>query len=161
MPGIVGLIGSKPAADSQRAVLSMVASMMHESSYECGTLSAPELGVYAGWTAHTGSFASRECRDDDRSHVRVLMAGECVSDHGWPKVADRYLEEGDRFVSELNGLFSGLVINRTSRRTLLFNDRFGLERLYFHQTADAVYFASEAKALLRVLPHLRSFDDAG
>ena len=62
---------------------------------------------------------------------------------------------------ELNGLFSGLLIDRRRRRAFLFNDRYGVERVYVHQTEDATYFASEAKALLRVLPATRSFDDEG
>ena len=156
MPGIVGIIGPKPAAESQHLVRTMVAGMMHEPFYECGTRSVPELGVYAGWTAHAGSFASRECRDNARPDVTALMAGECVADTGWPRIHSLYREQGDRFVSRLNGLFSGLVVDRSRRRTILFNDRFGLERLYFHQTVDCFYFASEAKALLHVLLERRN-----
>ena len=47
------------------------------------------------------------------------------------------------------------------RARVLFNDRYGVERVYVHETEHATYFASEAKALLRVLPALRSFDDEG
>jgi asparagine synthase (glutamine-hydrolysing) len=36
-----------------------------------------------------------------------------------------------------------------------------MERLYLHEAADAFYFASEAKALLRILPELRRFDEQG
>ncbi len=36
-----------------------------------------------------------------------------------------------------------------------------MERIYWHETPDAFYFASEAKALLRVLPELREFDREG
>ena len=68
---------------------------------------------------------------------------------------------GENWVVELNGLFSGLLIDRRRGRAFLFNDRYGVERVYVHQTEDATYFASEAKALLRVLPATRSFDDEG
>ena len=34
---------------------------------------------------------------------------------------------------------------------VLFNDRYGLNRVYYHEEADAFYFASEAKSLLSVL----------
>ena len=64
-------------------------------------------------------------------------------------------------MAELNGLFSGLLIDRRRARALLFNDRYGVERVYVHQTEHGTYFASEAKALLRVLPATRSFDDEG
>ena len=35
-----------------------------------------------------------------------------------------------RFVAGLNGLFSGLLIDRARRHVLLFNDRYGSERIY-------------------------------
>jgi asparagine synthase (glutamine-hydrolysing) len=161
MPGIVGIVSRKPAAQCQRLVAAMVGSMMHEPFYESGTCCLPDVGVYAGWIAHPASFAQRESRGDGRQDVVVAMAGDCVADGGWPRVADLYRESGDGFVTRLNGLFSGLLIDRRRSRALLFNDRFGLERIYYHETSDACYFASEAKALLRVLPELRAFDDAG
>jgi len=40
----------------------------------------------------------------------------------------------------------------------LFNDRYGLHRIYYQETDAGVFFASEAKALLKVLPELRSLD---
>jgi asparagine synthase (glutamine-hydrolysing) len=70
-----------------------------------------------------------------------------------------YEEEGDRFFEKLNGLFSGLLIDKRRKTAFLFNDRYGAERIYFHEDRGAVYFASEAKALLRVLPRLREFDE--
>ncbi len=38
-----------------------------------------------------------------------------------------------------------------NEKRMLFNDRYGVERIYWHETNDAFYFASEAKALLRSL----------
>ena len=72
-----------------------------------------------------------------------------------------YATQGDRFVAELNGLFAGLLIDRARRQALLFNDRYGSERLYSYDKNGVTYFASEAKALLAVLPELRAFDDTG
>jgi asparagine synthase (glutamine-hydrolysing) len=53
------------------------------------------------------------------------------------------------------------LIDKRKRKIFLFNDRYGLERIYWHKQEDVFYFASEAKALLRVLPELREFDDHG
>jgi asparagine synthase (glutamine-hydrolysing) len=44
---------------------------------------------------------------------------------------------------------------------IIFNDRYGMERVYWHEGLDGVFFASEAKALLRVLPSLRVLDERG
>ena len=72
-----------------------------------------------------------------------------------------YEEEGDRFFEKLNGLFSGLLIDKRQAKAFLFNDRYGVERIYWHETKDAIFFASEAKALLRILPEQRAFDEEG
>ena len=52
----------------------------------------------------------------------------------------------------LNGRFQGLLTDRTRRTALLFNDRYGMQRIYYHQGRDTFYFAAEAKALLAVRP---------
>jgi len=44
---------------------------------------------------------------------------------------------------------------------MLFNDRFGLQRIYYHEAKDAFYFAAEAKAILKVRPELRALDPRG
>ena len=45
--------------------------------------------------------------------------------------------------------------------TTLFNDRYGMHRIYYHQSKEAFYFAAEAKAILRVRPELRKADPRG
>jgi asparagine synthase (glutamine-hydrolysing) len=163
MPGIAGVISSKSAGECERMVTAMIATMKHEPFYESGACSAPAMGVYAGWTAHPRSFAARESAagQPPNRDLMWVWSGECAGETVGVDIATSYIRLGDGFVRELNGLFSGLLIDRDRGRILLFNDRYGLERIYFHQTTDALYFASEAKALLEVLPGLRAFDDAG
>jgi asparagine synthase (glutamine-hydrolysing) len=72
-----------------------------------------------------------------------------------------YQKLGDRFWTSLNGLFSGLLIDRKRKKAFLFNDRYGMERIYFAETPDVFYFASEAKAILSVHPEAREFDPEG
>jgi asparagine synthase (glutamine-hydrolysing) len=72
-----------------------------------------------------------------------------------------YEEEGDQFFQKLNGLFSGLLIDKRRNRAFLFNDRYGFDRVYVAETRDGLFFASEAKAILNVLPDRRAFDPAG
>ena len=177
MPGIVGIISRKPAAETARLVKTMIASMRHESFYATGTFAAPELGVSAGWLAHENSFADHQVFQNETKDIALIFSGECFvpaeiknrlaqnghrfSETGGDCLAHLYEEEGEKFLEKLNGLFSGLLIDRRQRKVFLFNDRYGMERIYWHETGDAFYFASEAKALLRVLPELREFDREG
>lgn len=176
MPGITGIISRKPAAECERIVQAMLATMGHEVFYRCGTCSAPSLGVYAGWTWFADSPGPIRAFWDE-GPVGLILAGECFADEaanqalekrgrlldgnpfGW--IVQLYEELGPDFVEKINGLFSGLLIDRRSNRAFLFNDRYGVQRLYWHETDGDFYFASEAKALLRVLPGLREFDDEG
>lgn len=177
MPGIVGIISRKPAAESARLVQTMAATLRHESFYAAGTFAAPELGVSAGWVAHENSFAAKQVFQNGSKDIALVFCGECFADAetknllkqngrefserdgGW--LVSLYEIAGEKFFEKLNGLFCGLLIDGRQKKVFLFNDRYGMERIYWHETPDAFYFASEAKALLRVLPALREFDPEG
>lgn len=167
MPGIVGFISRLPPAECERRVEVMVRRLKHEPFYVSGTRAFPELGIYSGWVAMAGSFAAGQVFENERGDVTLLWSGECFSDapssgkSPGRELVRRYEEQGDSFINSLNGLFSGLLVDRRQLRAFLFNDRFGLERLYWCETNDGVYFASEAKALLAVVPETRVFDETG
>ncbi len=151
--------------------------MEHESFYNAGTYSIPEMGIYASWVTRDNSFASGQPFFNEAKDIVLIIAGECFVDasnrttlrqkgHKLERAAGSslvhlYEEEGDRFFEKLNGFFSGLLIDKRQSKAFLFNDRYGVERVYLHETKGAVYFASEAKGLLRVLPELREFDEKG
>ena len=54
-----------------------------------------------------------------------------------------------------------ILIDYARRQALLLNDRYGIERIYVHERGDTLFFASEAKALLSILPELREWDEQG
>ena len=51
-----------------------------------------------------------------------------------------YEEEGDKFLEKLNGLFSGLLIDKRQKRAVLFNDRYGVERIYYYEVERQLLF---------------------
>jgi len=165
LPGILGIISRKTPQRCEALLEAMAASMQHEPHYVSGLAALPEVGVYAGWVAHPNSFAAAQSGHRWNSDITLVFSGECLRDAGdgadrkW--IIDQYEAMGEKCFAELNGLFSGLLVDRRRNLAFLFNDRYGAERLYVHEAADAVYFASEAGALLRVIPELRSFDDIG
>src|SRR6266436_7639720 len=177
MPGIVGIINRRATYGCETLVMAMVDSMKHESFHVSGTYCAKDLGVYCGWVALDNSFVASQVFLNEQKDVALIFSGDCFVDnelrprleqkghrldkHRGDWLVHLYEEEGDQFFEKLNGLFSGLLIDKKRNRAFLFNDRYGMERIYFCETKDATYFASEAKALLRVLPELRSFDQEG
>ena len=71
---------------------------------------------------------------------------------------DRY---GDRFVEHLNGQFAIALWDRTRQRLVLARDRAGIRPLFHTRARGRVWFASEIKALLAVLPERASLHADG
>ena len=70
-------------------------------------------------------------------------------------------EDDPEFPAELNGFFHGLLVDQSKGLAMLFNDRFGMHRIYYYESKDAFYFAAEAKAILTVCPELRTLEARG
>jgi asparagine synthase (glutamine-hydrolysing) len=94
----------------------------------------------------------------DPEIVAALKARGHAIDGEGPAYLVHVYEDDPTFPCGLNGRFHGLLSDRRRGRTMLFNDRYGMQRLYYHQSKDAFYFAAEAKAILAVLPELRQLD---
>jgi asparagine synthase (glutamine-hydrolysing) len=171
VPGIVGIFTKLPRGQAERELAVMLAAQCHHSSYVCGTWGDETQGIYVGWTARKGSFADRMPLRNERGDVVLVFSGEDFSDpdvsrqlkkrgHEFNDSPSSYLvhlyEEDFSFPACLNGRFHGLLIDRGRHTNVLFNDRYGLKRLYFHESKDAFYFAAEAKAILAVRPELRT-----
>jgi asparagine synthase (glutamine-hydrolysing) len=176
LPGIVGIVTNRPRAAAESELNQMLESLRHESFYTAGTWSDPAQGIYVGWVAREGSFAAPMPLQNERGDITLVFSGEefpepgtiaalraaghAVAPDGPSYLVHRYEEEPD-FPKRLNGRFHGLVADRARGTAMLFNDRYGLQRLYYHEAKDSFYFAAEAKAILKVRPELRATDPRG
>ena len=61
-----------------------------------------------------------------------------------------YEEYGTSLAEHIDGMFAVAVWDDERKLGFLARDRMGKKPLYYHQAGDALYFASEIKALLRV-----------
>jgi len=160
---IAGVITNRPQEAATDLLSSMIGSMLHDRCDSYGTYAIPELGCYLGWVADPDAGTDLNpavSRDEERIAV---LAGEQFSDApGAKSPAARFLamwnEDGERSLRDLNGWFAGVLVDLTHRRIVLFNDRYGLHRIYWTQTSDGLLFASEAKALLTVEPKTRQLN---
>ncbi len=149
--------------------------MQHEPFYETKACRMDELGTQVAWIDHKDSFSDCMPSWNEAKDVCLLFSGENFPDpahltrmqrNGYAIDPDRagylihlYEEMGLRFLELLNGWFSGVILDLRTKKVILFNDRFGLGRIYFHEDERGFHFSSEAKALLRVLPTTRQLDD--
>jgi asparagine synthase (glutamine-hydrolysing) len=174
MPGITGIITNRLSENHRVQLDAMIKSLVHEDFHKPGTVVNEETGVALGWVSHAGSFS--DCMpvwNEDKS-VLLVLHGEVYQDgsrieelrkegHRFSGVDASFLVHlyeklGQKFLAEMNGWFSGVIVDLREKQAVLFNDRFGVGRVCYHEDKDGFYFSSEAKSLLKVLPQLRSLD---
>jgi len=176
MPGIVGLLTTMPRARAEAELLRMVQALRHEPFYRTGTWIDESLGIYVGWVVRRNSFSDGMPLWSEACDVGLVFSGEEFPAPGTirdlaerrPKVArdgPSYLvhlaEEDSSFPAGLNGAFHGLLIDRRRGTAKLFNDRYGMHRICYHESKQGFYFAAEAKAILAVRPEVRTADPRG
>ena len=174
MPGIVGIIEEQFCSQSRSELDSMLRCLLHESSYTFGTFFNEPLGLSVGWVAPPGPLAAAMPVWNEAKSICLFFSGEdyqdrkglqrCPADIDGSAGENRtylvhlYEQIGLKFLEEINGWFSGLIVDLREQKIFLFNDRYGLGRICYHEHKGKLYFSSEAKSLLKVLPDLRSLD---
>jgi len=176
MPGIVGLITKMPREQAEPQLLRMLETLYHESFYTAGTWINEPLGIYVGWVAREGSFSDGMPLRNEQGDVVLAFSGEEFPELGTaqrlrgqghevdldgPSYLVHLYEEDPSFPAGLNGRFHALLADRARGTAVLFNDRYGMHRIYYHQSMDAFYFAPEVKAILAMCPELRRMDSRG
>src|SRR5262249_19325830 len=161
----VGIITSDSCPENLARLGQMTECLRHESSYTTGIYSNDAVALFAGWVCRPASYCDcipvwNETRDiclifagehysDLEESARLKAAGHVFSPDDASSLVHLYEELGPKFFEALNGTFSGLLVDLRHKKLFLFNDRFGLGRIYYHEGEDGFYFASEAKALLK------------
>lgn len=170
MPGITGIITKNLKGDEEQKLDIMIRSMMNESFYRMGKHIDRESGFFIGFVAIENSFADCMPIYNETKDLLLFLTGETYVDssliddlgkrHRLNPTNAEYLihlyeELGEDFFLKLNGWYNGLIIDTKHKRAFLFNDRYGMRRIYYHETDNEFIFSSEAKSLLRAFPALR------
>src|SRR6059058_5624893 len=173
MPGIVGIISPRPSEQYDALVKSMAKCLIHEPFYTEGTYTNEKLGLWGGWACHKGAFDDCLPIWNEKKDICLLFSGEdfpdqadvdalrCSHEFGLDDASylvHLYETKGCEFLEKLNGWFSGVLLDFREQKLVLFNDRYGVNRIYYHEDARGFYFASEAKAQLKILPGTRQLN---
>ncbi len=148
--------------------------MLHGQDYTQGTYAAPALGLHFGWTLHAGARAAQQPVWNSSGDIGLILVGDArVMDAagaggtvGRPydaadtarRVLLAYEQLGASFPDMLGGCFIGVLVDLRRGQARLFNDRYGLGRVYVHTTPGCMYFSSDPGAILRAVPQARHFD---
>jgi asparagine synthase (glutamine-hydrolysing) len=176
MPGITGRFGFSTPEESSSLLHRLLSPMKHEAFYSSGTYVNSALGMVSGFVSGDSSRSpalvwntARQvgCYLSDEAFITGAESGGSPS-HGGHAADDcaatlvsLYAEQGIAALEKLNGCFCGLLVDLRRREVVLFNDRYGLNRIYVHEQSGGLFFGSEAKSLLVVLPELRALDPRG
>jgi asparagine synthase (glutamine-hydrolysing) len=173
MPGITGIISRHPQGNEEEKLRTMLNSMMHESFYTHGTYVNREKGFFIGFSSIEGAFSDCMPIFNEKKDLVLFLTGECYTDvevirdlhrrHDFDPGNGSYLihlyeEQGEEFFRNLNGWYNGVILNLNNGKASLFNDRFGIRRIYYHENDGAFVFSAEAKSLLKAFPSLRKIN---
>jgi asparagine synthase (glutamine-hydrolysing) len=178
MPGIFGVVDTSAIrAESQPHLVDMVrrmsASMRYDASYSEVLVSIPTLGACVGCV---GFFDGNESESPTTAAgVFAVTAGDGVSElsgretnstHLRLRLGSRdlvraYKRGGEDGLTRTSGICAGFLGDQAQGRCLLFNDRYGRERIFIYVNGTRVFFSSEAKAILAIAPLTRAFDPTG
>lgn len=177
MPYLFGICGKKPRRTNEEDLATMLGSVSGEPFYSSGRYVNVDMGLYVGWTGHRNSFEDGMPVRNETGQVVLFMSGEVYPDRGVERgLRDRshrfpdgdasylvhlYEEQGETVFENLNGQFSGVLVDCRNQNAFLFNDRYGMQRIFVHEGKEGLFFSSTARALLGVLPETRDFDPAG
>jgi asparagine synthase (glutamine-hydrolysing) len=174
MPGITGIISKQLKGNEEEKLNIMLNSMLHEPFYTHGTYINRELGFFIGYVSIEDSFSDCMPIYNEKKDLVLFLTGECYIDdniindlkhrgHDFNPVNASFLihlyeEQGEDFFLNLNGWHNGILLDLKRARAVLFNDRYGIRRIYYHEDNDAFFFSSEAKFLLKAFPALRELN---
>ncbi len=174
MPAITGILGFGQSSERGAMLHKMVRCVVHESFYSSGTYIDEKMGLWIGWANLKGSFSDCMPIWNEKKDICLIFTGEEFADEeeiaqlrarghdfkiGYASyLVHLYEEQGEDFFRKLNGRFSGMIIDLRQKGAILFNDRYGLNRIYFYEKDGSFFFSSEAKSLLAVLPELRQIN---
>lgn len=166
MPGIAGILGRVPEETPSSEIRRIAKCMVHEPWHEVGTYHQERVNLRLAWVLDQLATVCAPPVWNEEKDTALFLIGECFFDGAdeasSPKrLLELYAKDGKLRLEDVDGAFAGVLVDLESNKVVLFNDRYGLHRLYYHQTPHAIFFASEAKFILRALPSLRKLDYKG
>ncbi|HYB96598.1 MAG TPA: asparagine synthase (glutamine-hydrolyzing) [Vicinamibacterales bacterium] len=175
MCGIAGILRREGAPVFETEVRSMCDLMTHRGPDDDGVYIGDGVGLGMRRLSIIGlSNGSQPIANEDRT-VWVVFNGEIYNyealrshlaarghmfrtDSDTECLVHLYEDYGVEFVEHLRGMFAFAIWDTGTRQLLLGRDRLGIKPLYYAETGDGLYFASEIKPILQFPAIQRTLD---
>jgi asparagine synthase (glutamine-hydrolysing) len=159
MPGIAGVIATDHDPRLAQRLEAMVDPMLHRPWYRVERAVTPAAALAGVCVDDQPALASAD-------GVTLALAGDPVDDEADPapvaeRLLRRYLGGGEAALRGLNGVYAAAVWEERRQRLTVVNDRHGFLHLYWWRSADALLFATEAKAISQDPRFDRTIDQRG
>ncbi len=163
MPGLLGIVEPQNREGLRGFAQAMAQTLRHEDRYQVDLYVEDRLAigrVHLGlvnpepqpiWNKeHSLCIVMEgEIYDYEDEKRRLIERGHRFHHHNDPEyVLHLYKEYGEDFVERLNGAFVIAIWDKTQRRLLIANDRFGLQSLCYVRLGSGLLFAERAIAFL-------------
>jgi asparagine synthase (glutamine-hydrolysing) len=168
MPGIFGGYKKKGTTDTGRLMERMIFSMNPDATLRTDRFVAEDEDFFVGRVSLGILNAVDQPVRDPKGDCLIIFHGELYgkdgSEGGPAYVLNKYLAEGDQFVTHLDGVFHLCIYDGRSSQIKLFSDKFGLQPLYYAVSPTGIVFGAEVKTLIQDKetsrsPDYRSFAD--
>ena len=163
MCGICGVLG---AGDSD-TIQTMLETLVHRGPDDGHWVGQPDFCLGARRLSIVDVDAGRQPVTNETQTVFAVQNGEI---YNFPTIRERLLQDGHslktrcdtevlphlyeeygtRAASKTHGMFAFAIWDSKSKVGVLARDRMGKKPLYYHSRGDALYFASELKAILQI-----------
>jgi asparagine synthase (glutamine-hydrolysing) len=93
--------------------------------------------------------------------LRARLAADGVGFRGTSDtevLLELYVRQGERMLTQLNGIFALAIWDRSEKRLFVARDGFGVKPLYYSMGPAGFAFASEIKALMPLIPEAAQLD---
>ncbi|MBB6188330.1 asparagine synthase (glutamine-hydrolyzing) [Rhodanobacter sp. MP7CTX1] len=179
MCGIAGFCGELPVPAQARVILErMIHTLHHRGPDGYGFHVGSGIGLAHARLSIIDLVSGEQPIHNERQNVWTVFNGEIFNyvelranleqqGHRFYTRSDTevivhlYEQYGDAFVEHLNGQFAIALWDDERRRLLLTRDRAGIRPLFYTRATGNLWFGSEIKSLLAVLPQYATLDPLG
>lgn len=182
MCGIVGAFSNRPlaCAESPERLNLAIDSIAHRGPDDRGQYLAADRRAFLGHRRLSiiDLAGGHQPLVDSTGAVRLIYNGEIYNHKALRSACEQggyrfathsdgevvlplYRDDAKGFVQHVQGMFAVAILDERHHRLTLVRDRNGIKPLYWANIGDVLYFASELKAILALLPeHPRLSTDA-